>query len=216
MQEAAWEDQQTTAGLLHVYTRQDNRLASKTTTGGATGLLPCCSSKSRDFTAGTCPAHWVYTPGLFVPAPLRPGSEEAVRAMNPTRGDAEGAWPGWMGWGAAQARPAPESSTCLSLLVPGTLGGPRAAHRLGLRAVDELQQVLHPAVVHHALPLRALVRFLRLLFFPLGKPQTKLLSHLCIVPTCGRGRRLRKDGTQLSCGRLQTICRHVAQRKIRR
>ena len=71
-------------------------------------------------------------------------------------------------WGPARPQACP--AVYLPLLVPSALGGPRAAHGLGLRAVYELQQVLHPAMVDHALPFRELVRFLRLLFLPLGQP----------------------------------------------
>lgn len=71
-------------------------------------------------------------------------------------------------WGPAWPQACP--AVYLPLLVPSALGGPRAAHGLGLRAVYELQQVLHPAMVDHTLPFRELVRFLRLLFLPLGQP----------------------------------------------
>lgn len=80
----------------------------------------------------------------------------------------------------------------LPLLVPGPLGRARAAGRLGPRAVDELQQVLHAPVVHHAL--RQRVRLLGLLLLPLGQPQAQLLPHLRVVPAGRRGWRLRGHG----------------------
>lgn len=89
----------------------------------------------------------------------------------------------------------------LPLLVPGPLGRPRAARRLGPRAVDELQQVLHAPVVHHAL--RERVRFLRLLLLPLGQPQAELLPHLCVVPAGRGGWRLRRPQEHTATLRFQ-------------
>ena len=48
-------------------------------------------------------------------------------------------------WGPVRPQACP--AVYLPLLVPSALGGPRTAHGLGLRAVYELQQVLHPAMV---------------------------------------------------------------------
>ena len=53
-------------------------------------------------------------------------------------------------WGPVRPQACP--AVYLPLLVPSALGGPRTAHGLGLRAVYELQQVLHPAMVDHTLP----------------------------------------------------------------
>lgn len=62
------------------------------------------------------------------------------------------------------------ATTHLSLLVPGSLGCPRAAYGLGFWAIYKLQQILYPSMVNDTFPFWDLIHFFRLLFFPLGQP----------------------------------------------
>lgn len=74
----------------------------------------------------------------------------------------------------------------------GALGGAGAAGAFGVLAVDELQQVLHVAVVLQALALQQGVVPLGLLLLALGEPQAQLLPHLRVVPARRSGGRLQR------------------------
>lgn len=105
-------------------------------------------------------------PAIAKSAAQVPGGWSESHGSEGTRGSCSG-WPRPPGLREQRGGHGP---VYLPLLVPRALGGPRTAHGLGLRAVYELQQVLHPAMVDHTLPFRELVCLLGLLFLPLGQP----------------------------------------------
>ena len=83
----------------------------------------------------------------------------------------------------------------LLLFVSGPLGGLGTGGGLVVGAVDELEQVLHPAVVLHAhVPLRHRGGLLPLglLLLPPGQAQPQLLAHLRVVTASGGGRGLER------------------------
>lgn len=91
----------------------------------------------------------------------------------------------------------------LLLFVSCPLGGLGTVDRFGLRAVDEVQQLVYIPVVDGTGGRQLRVLTLRQLLFAPRQARAQLLSDLGVVAARRRGRRLRQ--TMLSLGRLSWI-----------